>query len=425
MRRHFFSTGLVVLTIAAMTPLAFGQTNLITNPRFEDLNSDTEYGDGWGCYGAASFGDIFGSPSANFYGDNAGNYGGIYQQGIVGAPGVTYQFELLNVRIESNWDADLLFGLEFYADDDGTKLGETIVPIDTAARQAVGQVDGNVLSMQGTAVAGTVFVRPIVLFENVNGGYSGQSDASVFVFDTFLRVVPGPGDEYLKNAGFEDVDEDGAVGDYWASYGAAGFNAYFDPDNGHASLFADTLGNFGGVYQQAILATPEASYRFDLTNVRIEENFDADLYFGVEFYAADDATKLGETVQQIGAGTTGDGLRFGIVGTAPAGAVYVRPILQFDNVQSAGEQRGVFVFAATLTQLAPQVDLLYNPGFEDLNEDETLVTAGARSVAPALTPGLTRTTLTPVCTATCLKTRVVCSSCQSPAWRASRISLTC
>lgn len=371
MRRHFLSTGLVLLTLAATTSLAFGQINLIANPRFEDLDNDTVYGDGWGAYGNAGFGDIFGIPSANLYGDNAGNFGGIFQQGIAGTPGMTYQFELLNARFEADWDADLLFGLEYYAADDGTKLGETLVTVDTAARLAAGHIDGNVLSMQGTAVAGTAFVRPIVMFANVNAGYSGQSNANAFIFETFLRTAPAPGDEYLKNAGFEDVDGDGAVGDYWASYGAAGFNAFFDPNNGHASLFADTLGNFGGVYQQALLATPGASYRFDLTNVRIEDNFDAELYFGLEFYAADDATKLGESVQQVTPGTTGDGLRFGIVGTAPAGAAYVRPLVRFDNVLTTGEQRGVFIFAAALTQLAPEVDLLFNPGFEDLNDDGT------------------------------------------------------
>ena len=360
---------LLALVGALVVPITLGQTNLITNPAFEDLDLDTFYGDSWGSFGNTGFYNIFGAPSACLFGDNAGNWGGVFQQGIPAGEYVTYQFDLLNARIESSWDADLLFGLEYYAADDATKLGETIVTIDAATRIANGQVDGNVLSMQGTAVAGTAFVRPIVLFENVNPAYASQADAGVFVFDTYLRYAPFPGDEYLKNAGFEDVDGDVLPGDYWSSYGAAGFNAFFDPNNAHASLFGDTLGNAGGIYQQAVVATPGASYRFDITNVRIEANFDADLYMAIEFYAADDATKLGEAVRQIGPGVTGDGLRFGVVGVAPENAVYARPLVRFENVQTAGEQRGVFIFDAAMTELAPYVNLLYNGGFEDLNGD--------------------------------------------------------
>jgi hypothetical protein len=367
MQRRILAPGLLVLVGLAIGPVALGQTNMITNPRFADLDNDTFYGDGWGSFGNTGFGDIFGAPSANFFGDFAGNAGGLYQQGIPGTPGVTYQFELLDARIEVWRDADLLFGLEYYAADDAAKLGETLVPIDTAARILAGQVDGNVLSMQGTAIPGTAFVRPIILFDNVNPAYVGQFNASFFIFDTFLRVAPTLGEEYLKNAGFEDVDGDAIVGDYWSSYGAAGFHAFFDPGNGHASLFADDPNNVGGVYQQAILATPGESYRFDLTNVRIEADFDGELFMALEFYAADDATKLGETVRQIGPGVTGDGLRFGIIGRAPAGAVYVRPLVRFDNVLTVGAESNVFIFDAALTVLAPSINLLYNRGFEDLD----------------------------------------------------------
>ena len=371
MKPRLLATGIAVIAFALAGPLApaWGVTNLLTNPGFEDVDTDGFFGDSWGVFGNAEFNDLFGgNPHASLFGDFAGNWGGFFQQGISGTPGTTYQFDLLNVRIESSWDADLLFGLEYYDADDATKIGETIVVIEAAARIANGTIDGNVLSMQGTAVAGTVFVRPIVRFENVNAGYAGQSQAGVFVFDTFLTVAPAPGDEYLKNPAFDDLNTDGAFGDYWGKYGNADFNEFFGAGNAHASFFADLIGNTGAVYQQAILGTPGNKYQFDLLNVRIETDFDADLYFGLEYYGADDYTKLGETVVPIDTSTTGDGLSFSMVGTAVAGTVYVRPIVWFDNVgHDGGTLRDAFVFEASLSEPAPGVNLIYNPGFLDLD----------------------------------------------------------
>ncbi len=349
---------------------ALGVENILTNPGFDDLDLDTNYGDGWGVYGAADFNDFFaGDAHASFYGDNAGNFGGVYQQGIAGAAGVTYQFALLNVRIEENWDADLIFGLEYYAADDGTKLGETLVTIDTAARLANGQIEGNAFAMQGTAVAGTAYVRPIIIFNNVNGSYSGQTQANVFVFDTFLCAAPAPGAQMLMNPGFDDLNSDTFFGDTWDKYGNTDFNDFW-VGNPHASFFAEVMGNAGGVFQQAIPGTPDAAYRFQMNNVRIETYFPGIFYYGLEFYGADDYVKLGESIAQVPTGTFGDGLSFDMVAIAPAGTVYVRPIMIMDDVTMDGfSDCNVFVFTATLTELAPGVNLLYNPGFEDINSD--------------------------------------------------------
>ena len=357
------------LMFGIATP-ALAVDNLLINPGFADTNIDGSYGDNWGAFGAADFGDLWtGNPHASLYGDTAGNVGGIYQTAIAGVEEQIYQFTLMNTRIESNWDADLIFGLEYYASDDATKLGETLEYIDAAARIANGQIDGNVFAIQGTAVAGTEYVRPIVRFENVNAGYSGQTDASSFVFSTFLSVAPHIGDEYLKNPGFDDLDGNGSFGDYWSSYGAADFNELFGPGNPHGSLYADQLGNFGGIYQQGILGTPDSVYQFTLSNVRLEADFDADLSFGLEYYADDDYTKLGETIEAIDTSFTGDGLIYTMIGTAPAGTVYVRPVVFFDNVQSAGTERSAFVFSASLTEPVPGGNMLLNPEFLDLDSD--------------------------------------------------------
>jgi hypothetical protein len=150
----------------------------------------------------------------------------------------------------------------------------------------------------------------------------------------------------------QDDDGDGSFGDFWGNYGNTDFNEFFGPGNPHASFYADTVGNEGGVYQQAILATPGAQYRFVLSDVRLELYFDADLYFGLEYSDDDDFTKLGETIVQIDTSTTGDGLSFTMTGTAAAGTVYIRPVILFDNVSSTGGTlRNAFVFECSLTEL--------------------------------------------------------------------------
>jgi hypothetical protein len=358
----------VFVFAASLTELAPG-ANQLYNPEFLDLDEDTNYGDGWFSYFNAGFNNFFGHPHASLYGDFTGNSGGVLQLGIPALPGGTYQFDLLDTRIEENWDADLRFGFEYYAADDATKLGEELVLIDTATRIANGTIDGNVFSMQGTVVPGAAIIRPIVNFDNVNSGYAAEPQASAFIFNTFLRFAPGAGDQHLKNPGFDDVNGDGNFGDLWGSYGTVGFNEFFGPNNPHASFFADTIGNAGGIYQQAILGTPGRTYRFVLADVRIEENFDADLFFGLEFYGADDFVKIGEVLIPIDTSVTGDGLSYSMTGTAVAGTVYVRPIVFFDNVgTTGGEQRNAFIFSAALTLLGEgDVD---NDGDVDLDDYE-------------------------------------------------------
>jgi len=341
---------IVPMVAAVLSAPAMGLTNMLVNPRFEDLDSNGAYGDGWGNWWNTGFYNFFGRPHASFFGDWVGNAGGVFQGGIPGTPGTTYQFDLVDARIESHWDADFLFGLEYYAADDSTKLGETIVLVNTDARVAAGQVDGNVISMKGTAVPGTAFVRPLMRFENVNYNYEEEPQANIFVFDTYLSAAPSPGQQYLKNPGFEDEAANGGFGDYWGRWGNTDFNEFFGAGNAHASFFADTIGNSGGVYQASVLATPGHTYRFALTDVRIEADFDADLFFGLEYYDETNGVKIGETIEQIDTSTTGDNLFFQMTGTAVPGAVYVRPVISFDNVgHSGGEQRNVFVFDAAMT----------------------------------------------------------------------------
>lgn len=350
--------------------------NILKNPGF----AGTPLGIGWGAFGNAGFNDFFGGNThASLFADTAGNSGGVFQVGIPVIDGRPYEFALRNARIEASWDADLLFGLEYFAADDSTKLGESLFTADTAARQANAVVDGNVFVMQATPVAGAAYVRPIVRFDNVNPAYAAAADASAFVFDAYMGLAPQPGDEYLKNPGFADIDGNGDVGDYWGVFGNAGLNEFFGPNNGHASLFADTVGNSGGVFQQGILATPGAQYQFDLNDVRIENSFDAELYFGLEYYGDDDFTKLGEDIQQI-VSAPGDGLTFSMTGTVVGGTKYVRPVVSFNNVATTGADHSVFVFDASLSQISAPV-----PG--DWNNDGMVTVADYGALASTCMQG--------------------------------------
>lgn len=156
--------------------------------------------------------------------------------------------------------------------------------------------------------------------------------------------------ELLPNPGFDDLNSDLSVGDGWGAYGAAGFHAFFGADNPHASLFSDNPGNTGGVYYLGIPGSAGIDYQFDLLDVRLEDNIDADLYFGLEFYEGDDATQISKTEVLMDISTTGDGLSFSMNAIAPAGTAYVRPIIRFDNVRStASGQENAFVFQTSLT----------------------------------------------------------------------------
>lgn len=159
--------------------------------------------------------------------------------------------------------------------------------------------------------------------------------------------------ELLVNAGFEDLDGDGSVGDGWGSFGNAGFNAFFGA-NGHASFFADNAGNSGGVFQTGIAADAGTEYVFRLTDVLVESNFSADLTIALEFFAADDATLLGSesvtvTAASVAAGDAEFADAFTITASAVDGASFVRPLLSFGNSAGASSSANFFVFDASLT----------------------------------------------------------------------------
>ena len=158
-----------------------------------------------------------------------------------------------------------------------------------------------------------------------------------------LTAAPASAD-LLVNPQFDDLDGNGSYGDGWGSFGNAGFNAFFGGDNGHASLFADNAANSGGFFQGGIAGQAGQDYRFSLTDNFFEQNFDANLRVGLEYYAADDSTKLGEDITTI----TVFSASFDTFGTAVTGTVFVRPIVLFDSGSNDGGSDNAFFFDSEL-----------------------------------------------------------------------------
>jgi hypothetical protein len=152
----------------------------------------------------------------------------------------------------------------------------------------------------------------------------------------------------LTNGGFEDTDSNGSFGDGWGSFGNSGFNAFFG-SNAHASLFADNTPNSGGVFQN-VAGAAGVEYQFSLLDTRIEASYDARTRFGLEFYLADNTTKVGESLLTIAdPGVEVNNAVYTMSAVAPAGTAIVRPIVLFDQVASSGGQRNVFIFDSSLT----------------------------------------------------------------------------
>ncbi|WOO43345.1 PEP-CTERM sorting domain-containing protein [Rubellicoccus peritrichatus] len=173
---------LAFLMTALPLPFLMGQ-NLISNPTFSNSGQD------WGNFGATGFNAFFGQSDASLFADQPGNTGGVFQQGINGTAGNSYEFSLDSVFIESNWDADLTIKIEFYEGDDSTLISEASSVLDVSGILGDFGVPGG--SISATAPANTTFVRPVVLFDNVQlPGLTPSS--SGFLFDVSLSQIPEP-----------------------------------------------------------------------------------------------------------------------------------------------------------------------------------------------------------------------------------------
>lgn len=319
--------------------------NRLANGAFLDLNGDFTPGDGWFSYGAAGLNDFFGAGNpghGTLFADFVSNNGGIFQLRRAGRPGEVYEFSAA-IQFESNWDARAEMVLEFWGADDGQfpfagKLGEAVLTLPNSARG----LGYRRYTLTATAATGTVYVRPVVRFDQVQS--NGSSRAATI--DNALLVVAD--DNLINNPGFLDQFGSGEFGSQWASFGNAGFDNFFpNGDAGHGSLFADQVVNAGGIFQQGIAATPGEGYTLTVA-VSTEASFDADLTVGLEFYSADDATLLNETVTRV-TPTGGAGYaEVEVAAVAPAGSAFVRPVVKFSNVRTEGPGRAATVDTARL-----------------------------------------------------------------------------
>lgn len=156
--------------------------NLLINPDFAGN------GNGWGTFGAAGFTDFFGqNTEASFFSDNGGNAGGLFQD-VAGTAGVEYTFTILSMRIETNTNPTISYGLEFRdASDALISVAGTAINYGSVSRN-----DNNYspASVSGVAPAGTAVVRPIIQYYDTVGGSNW-----FFVFNTELTAasaVPEP-----------------------------------------------------------------------------------------------------------------------------------------------------------------------------------------------------------------------------------------
>ncbi|MEN0019269.1 MAG: hypothetical protein AAF747_00130 [Planctomycetota bacterium] len=341
---------------AATAQVAVESPNLTRNAAFADVNDDGDFGDEWGVFGAAAvnftfFGDevpfipnpLPGSPNNNsddnpghatLFGDRPGNDGGVFQTGIPAVPGETYEITI-RIQWEENWDARTRFGLEFFAADDSTLLSAFV---DEIVDERVGEGYQR-FDLSATAPAFTAFVRPIILFDQVNVPNNPTSGAAATVDNVQVRVA----DESLSlNPGFQDFTGFGTLGDFWETFGAAALDLdFFNNGNpGHATLFGDNAGNNGGLFQKAIPAEQGETYTFTV-DLSFEDNWDAETFLRLEFFGADDGTDLGnaaevEVIEQPGAGYR----TYQVTATAPnfSFVEFVRPVLLFQNAIGGADE---------------------------------------------------------------------------------------
>lgn len=362
--------------LAACSGLAFGAEptpNLTTNPGFLDTDSDATTGDGWGEFGAALvsldfFGD--GNPGhATLFADNVANTGGIFQAGIPASEGVDYEMTF-KIQWESNWEADTFYAIEFFAADDATKLGEAVFEIsedEDFAGTGYRRYDA-----VATAPAGTAFVRPLIRFENVQSG--GASRAA-----TVDNVLVREADDVLNlNPSFGDLVGNGANGDQWGTFGAAALDLdFFNNGNpGHATLFADNIGNSGGIFQLGTPAIAGESYTLTV-DIAVEENYDAQTFVAIEFYGDDDGFLIGEVAEEISV-TPGAGyVTYTLEGEAPASFTrFARPVVRFENALTSGPGR-----AATVDNAVLQLTSTVNQGCNEADVAEPFGTLNFFDVA--------------------------------------------
>ena len=187
---------MAVALAAALTVCTPAMANLVADPGFDDAAAGSGT---WGKWGAVDFQTWGGNnpewwgDSVSFYPNTEGNSGGIFDWGIEGDEGVTYDISV-DFWIQEVFDATISIGFEYMAADNNTVIDDDFLVLTA----------GDVYISDGTepeewmrwhnysytagspAPAGTEYVRPVIKYGDT-GATSNQ-----WMFVDNVEVTPEP-----------------------------------------------------------------------------------------------------------------------------------------------------------------------------------------------------------------------------------------
>lgn len=173
----------------------------------------------------------------------------------------------------------------------------------------------------------------------------------------FDQISVGNNRNLAINPGFQDLNHDGKFGDGWDASGQVSFKS--DSGTGHSGTVrfdGGTKGNAGEVRGSSIAANPGVLYRLTVTGA-FAAHWHALTQFGLQFIAADHVTILANDDQRIyppNPGITTD-RNYSMTATAPAGTVFMRPVIRFADAAGTGSSRSATFNNVSLTIETNQV----------------------------------------------------------------------
>ena len=157
-----------------------------------------------------------------------------------------------------------------------------------------------------------------------------------------MSVWPAHGESLLVNPGFE------TNGLNWGRFGDTDVAEWGKEEGNFGAILKGWILNGGGGFFQSVKGTAGLTYTFSI-RARKEELFQATtVYIRLEFFDADDVTKIGHNQGQLNLAPllTGEWQTFTTSGKAPAGTVYVRAVFGFEEASEgdlgSGKQACLF-----------------------------------------------------------------------------------
>lgn len=113
--------------------------------------------------------------------------GGLFQS-VQGSPGLTYTLSVSAKKEPLFEAAKVYISLEFYTTDNATKAGHDQGTLNVSTLLTT---DWQTFTISGTAPLGTVYVRPVIRFEDSTKGDLGGGKQSC-LWDNAILTVSGP-----------------------------------------------------------------------------------------------------------------------------------------------------------------------------------------------------------------------------------------